>query len=559
MTTIRDRQNMEMLDVWKNLNSQVFDRTKRQIAVFPQSVKPKTERDLTVEVNTDKSIEQLNKTFESKLAALEYLVQLLQVSNAVAGFEGLVKKEDAGAFAQLYQATINTGEVIPIWNQIVRYYQQQGLSKDSQEIVKVKTQELKPNLDALTYGIRKAVDFIFENKQMNAGQALKVMELLRALSIYTMIMSQVDDGSLGLISNFELDTAYKNSFSSLSSNELEILKLYAPRGSITTSAIRNIPDFSTTDSLKRIRQIENELGIRLPADYSKTLRQLPISELNKEADKLLQEKGSIKKVLEGNAKELKYREKSRQLYRDKYKLEQADKQLAEEYSRISAELEELTNATPDDKNYTQEEVPEEPIEPEQPDFDENTTEEEWFDRELEYQTELEEFNNLNEERNAIIARNELNKEIAEAKSQEALDEKIKEKTELLSEAQDEYSRIWNEIETIKDAIKRLADKTKGVREDFMNSVIGNLERLDSKRRPLKPTIQAQAEELGRERMGQVGQGKDVDTRGLASLRSNYGKPESESDSESEEEESESDLDFDDSRNEHYYTKPKSMR
>ena len=120
MTTIRDRQNMEMLDVWKNLNSQVFDRTKRQIAVFPQSVKPKTERDLTVEVNTDKSIEQLNKTFESKLAALEYLVQLLQVSNAVAGFEGLVKKEDAGAFAQLYQATINTGEVIPIWNQIVR-------------------------------------------------------------------------------------------------------------------------------------------------------------------------------------------------------------------------------------------------------------------------------------------------------------------------------------------------------------------------------------------------------------------------------------------------------
>ena len=94
----------------------------------------------------------------------------------------------------------------------------------------------------------------------------------------------------------------------------------------------------------------------------------------------------------------------------------------------------------------------------------------------------------------------------------------------------------------------------------MNSVIGNLERLDSKKRPLRPTIQAQAEELGRERMGQVGQGKgkNVDTRGLATLRSNYGKPQSESDSESEES-SESDLDFDDSRNEHYYTKPKSMR
>jgi len=70
---------------------------------------------------------------------------------------------------------------------------------------------------------------------------------------------------------------------------------------------------------------------------------------------------------------------------------------------------------------------------------------------------------------------------------------------------------------------------------------------------MKPAIDTQAEELRRE-----GNGKNVDTRGLATLRSNYGKPQSESDSESEEE-SESDLDFDDSRNEHYYTKPKSMR
>ena len=185
MTTIRDRANFEMLSVWKNLNSQVFDRTKRQIAVFPQSVKPKTERDLTVEVNTDKSIEQLNKVFETKLGALEYLVQLLQrgkyIKDEETGFrvksEGIIKGEDYTIYGQTFQATVNTGDVIPLWNQIVRYFQQQGLSKDSQEIVKVKTQELKPNLDALTYGLRKSIDYIFENKGMGSVLALIAMRI----------------------------------------------------------------------------------------------------------------------------------------------------------------------------------------------------------------------------------------------------------------------------------------------------------------------------------------------------------------------------------------------
>jgi hypothetical protein len=66
-------------------------------------------------------------------------------------------------------------------------------------------------------------------------------------------------------------------------------------------------------------------------------------------------------------------------------------------------------------------------------------------------------------------------------------------------------------------------------------------------------------------MGQVGRGKkgkNMDTRGLATLRANYGAEKSESESEkseSEESESEEEMDFDDTRNEHYYTKPKSMR
>lgn len=552
MTTIRDRQNMEMLDVWKNLNSQVFDRTKRQIAVFPQSVKPKTERDLTVEVNTDKSIEQLNKTFESKLAALEYLVQLLQSSNAVAGFEGLVKKEDASAFAQSYQATINTGEVIPIWNQIVRYYQQQGLSKDSQEIVKVKTQELKPNLDALTYGIKKAVDFIFQNKNMNAGQALKVMELLRALSIYTMIMSQVDDGSLGLISNFELETAYKNIFRSLSSNELEILKLYAPRGSITTNAIRNIPDFGTKDTAQRLKQVEQELGIQFPhyMKQTSTMQKLPINELNKLLDTLVQEKGSFQEKSKLSKNEKIFRDKARKMYEEMYKIQHNKLLLETERGRLLDEMAMIRRTPIGDVDYDQKEVPEMPVEPQPPNiFDEN-----WYNMRVKYEEDMVTFTELEMERNNIIEYNHTSKELAETESEDKKEEMIDEKGDLVRDIEEELIKLDEQIAHYKVNASLFEKKAKSSVESAYNVAIAQeIAKLEDKQRFMKPEVETQAEELRR-----LGNGKNVDTRGLATLRSNYGKPQSESDSESEES-SESDLDFDDSRNEHYYTKPKSMR
>jgi hypothetical protein len=562
MTTIRDRQNMEMLDVFKNLNSQVFDRTKRQIAVFPQSVKPKTERDLTVEVNTDKSIEQLNKTFETKLGALEFLVQFLQKAKYKtdeSGFrvksEGFIKGEDFTAFGQTFQATINTGEVIPLWNQIVRYYQQQGLSRDSQEIVKVKTQELKPNLDALTYGLRKAIDYLFEEKNMLSGLALRVMELLRALSIYSMIMSQVDDGSLGLISNFELDTAYKNIFSSLSSQELDILKKSAPRGSILKTSIRNIPDFDTKDSAKRLQQIQDELGIKLPEEYSRVLRQLPIAELNKEIDRLYQEKGSLKETLKLSAKEKKYQAEMRKLDQDISEVSHELLKIVPEKTRIVREIYDLRR--PDLGNIEQEEVPEEPDEPPFPVYDVNMPQDEFERMMSEYEDEYQDFYILDSYRDDVIAGNEAARVRAGLKSDDEIEEEITRLEELEKEIEPAYNKLYDEIQALGDARRRVAEKYRGLDTSFKDSVTQSLDRLDDKRRTLLKSVENKIEGIEEEEVD--GGGKNVDTRGLATLRSNYGKPQSESDSESEEESSESDLDFDDSRNEHYYTKPKSMR
>jgi hypothetical protein len=65
--TLRDRANMEILDVFKNVNRQVFNREKQQIAVFPETILPNTQRDTGTEVNVDKSIEQINKIIETKV------------------------------------------------------------------------------------------------------------------------------------------------------------------------------------------------------------------------------------------------------------------------------------------------------------------------------------------------------------------------------------------------------------------------------------------------------------------------------------------------------------
>ena len=111
------------------------------------------------------------------------------------------------------------------------------------------------------------------------------------------------------------------------------------------------------------------------------------------------------------------------------------------------------------------------------------------------------------------------------------------------------------MQALGDAKKRVAEKYRGLDTSFRDSVTQSLSRLDDKRRFLLKSVENKIEGIEEE---VDGGGKNVDTRGLATLRSNYGKPQSESDSESEEE-SESDLDFDDSRNEHYYTKPKSKR
>ena len=317
--TLRDRANMEILDVFKNVNRQVFGREKQQIAVFPETILPNTQRDTGTEVNVDKSIEQMNKTMEAKLGNVQLVVENIQRLGA-----NIITVSSASESRKLTYEATNTGDIIPLWNQIVRYYKQPGLSKNSQEMIKVSLQQLKPNLDALQYGYQLSADTLLgadigsvrprrrpivddpnqpsqesieeaplteEQVQKNASKiSILVMEFLRAESVYKIIKQQVASTGFEILDNESLNSAYKNNFQRLSQNEINYLKSYAPRGSLMPSTIRNIPDFGSQTTVQRLRQIQEELGIRLPEEMLSEFRKMPLNELNEELDRLRKDK-----------------------------------------------------------------------------------------------------------------------------------------------------------------------------------------------------------------------------------------------------------------------------
>jgi hypothetical protein len=256
---------MEILDVFKNLNSQVVGLQNKQVQQFSESLKPKNQRDLGTEVNVDKAVENINRTLEAKLGALEFVVQNINPQNR-GGDQDLATAVNRNTFYNSLSQVNNSGDVIPLWNSIVRSYQVQGISRETQQVLKVKVQELSPNLEAINYGLNQAIDTIFEYRIMRPQFAVVIFNLLRTLSVYNEIKNQVDSNPprFEILSVELLDRAFRNIFESQSAERLTVLKQYAPRGELVPSSIRNIPDFKTGDVESRVRAIEEELGVQIP-------------------------------------------------------------------------------------------------------------------------------------------------------------------------------------------------------------------------------------------------------------------------------------------------------
>ena len=620
--TIRAKQNLEMLDVWKDVNRQVFARERKQVQTFPQSLKPKTQRDLGVELNVDKGIEALNKTLETKLAALEYAVQNFTTDPSV----DLPMQYRGSQVVRALTDAISTGDVIPLWNQAARLYRTSGLSRESQQIVKTKLQDLKPNLEALQYGLTAAVDFIFEHKLIfgelpvradiegeapegrraqharrearaeedpEAGTtvstfALRVLELLRTLSVYKTISAEVDAEPRPL-SVADLDAAYKNVFQSLSQQEIEILKQVAPRGDIMTRSIRNIPDFDTQDTAGRLKAIEEELGFRFPPDQIATLRKLPRDKLNEALDKFRSEK---KVHLAG------FDTQQKRLIIEIQKIAARRQELRSKIVTTYREIDEIDNtieALTTGEIYEEAaaglaEIPEEPLEPVRPDIsdfiggDPDEISQEAFLEQVEaYQQAVADYEEqmhadliLRVRRAAAVRRNRLLEQIHRAQVAEAIERgAISQEAaqELVNELEREKALLEHTLEQLEAQVEEV-DAQKAAYERSVEQLLdrGELDRrlqmiLGAElgaipERSLHDDVQDALDEIEREPKysgAAKHKGNAVDTRGLASMRLNYGADDSSSsdgDSGSESSSDEEDaLDFDDSRNEHYYTKP----
>ena len=314
MNSLRQKQNMEILDVFKDIHSQVNGLTRRQVQAFPETLKPKTQRDLTAEVTVDKAIESFNKTMETKLGALEFVVQNFERG---VGIRDLSRAENKNVLIQSFQQTNNTGDLIPLWNGIVRSFKEIGLSRESQNIIRVKIQELAPNLEAMIYGLTQTIDYLFQQpftetrgarggvptpakkkkeaelapaegkddapalpvappvmaraesttttERFKSENALVILDYLRTLSLYKLIKQQVDSGNLELISVELMNSSYKDVFNTLSTERMDILKEVAPRGILGQSSIRNIPEF-VGDYKERLDALGEELGIKFPIE-----------------------------------------------------------------------------------------------------------------------------------------------------------------------------------------------------------------------------------------------------------------------------------------------------
>ena len=634
--TIRAKQNMEVLDVWKNLNSQVNAITKKQISVFPDTLKPKTQRDMEVEVNVDKSIEGLNASLESRLASLEFVLKNdKQLSRTLAkpgvarpvvveeeeepvaipeiritkemskaereeadrhntavarqyreelqrfrerqaekearlreesrarsaeaeqkGLEKGISQAQTLPFQKAFQEVLNTGVIVSQWNAIVRYYTKPGLSKQSQEVIKVKVKDLEPNLEAILYGLDQVVEALFAFNRFTDLIGLKVLEVLRSVSIYRIIKQQVDASSFELVSVAMMNTSFKNIFAELSQQRRELLSGVSERGEPHQKRpIRIIPDFDTTSFQERLKELMSELGVReLPDDLVARLKKMNRADFLKYADEAIREVKAIapnhpaRNTEEGVRLIQEYQAlvaRSRQIHDDIHT------NIPRDIRMLEAQNDYLRSGGDGDEKMM--ELPPAGVFPTLPDVLDYTDAEgevnnEWLFVISKYDDAYAKATRQQEERSRAEEHNRIIEEARRA------DETRRE--ELIRRNEEEIRRLTeDEIPGAEQALEEITAQKDAVEEevDAMN-LSWALEAIQALKQ-LEDSFKKQRT-MGK---GKPHKGEDIDTRGFASMRHHYGAKEKESSSEEETDDSsdeEDALDFDDRRNEMYYSRPK---
>jgi hypothetical protein len=238
--SLRERQIREVLDADYNISQQIKNRTRKNIQ--NDNTPLKRFRDTEIEVNTEQLVEGLNEVLNRKLSGLELMLN------------------DPNIKSHQRADITNTGDVSQVWNQMVRYYQTPGISRTTQDMIKIKVQDLSQNIEAMVFGLNKLIQIL------SLGNQGSVVDVGKTLGVYLSIQQQLKSSEFRLINFGEVNTQIRDAISLLP----EVAREQVSQAYQQANVDRNF-SFPTGDFKERIRGIEDGLGVSLQdADRLKT-------------------------------------------------------------------------------------------------------------------------------------------------------------------------------------------------------------------------------------------------------------------------------------------------
>ena len=271
MESLRNRQIRDVLDVWKDVNRQVFEREKRQVAEFEEEVLPKKTSDVGVEATADGILTNLKKLLEAKLSSLESTIPNIAFK----------LKNDLSRPTFVQATTI--GDFVALFNSYIRLIQERSLPRSSQELLKVKLIEIQQPLQAIIYGFERLIDSIFRYGQQ-AEVSKDMILLLQATAVYRFAKKEIDTNQYQLIDEGAIDSEYKLIVAEQSGERREIIADLLKREgkALREQVLRQVPTFIERDDMNRVQALEDEYGIRFPPELIKRAsQQYNVADVNK--------------------------------------------------------------------------------------------------------------------------------------------------------------------------------------------------------------------------------------------------------------------------------------
>lgn len=271
---LRNRQVREILDEDIGIYKQVMDRQFKSVGAYKEEVSGKKERDLEAEVSIEKIIQQLQIKLQREVQQAEYLLS----SSEQRWDERKNDKDIDNIYA-------DTGEILTLYNSAMRLYLKAGLSRDSQESIKIKLMQLLPILNATQQSLESIIDFMFSNGYADN----KLFWIFNTNSILETIKNQIEGSRFKIIDNSDVMATFKNLAGLQPIDRIRILReLMDITTPLKIRTFFNYP-IDDYDLMDKVEQLQAEMGVDF-SNFKKNINGVPLQKAQliiDEAQKLI--------------------------------------------------------------------------------------------------------------------------------------------------------------------------------------------------------------------------------------------------------------------------------